>query len=214
MSKRYPDDNPEATAECSLGRKPSLFYASFSATPASLPGTVKQFSRLATYPRIQPFFRGCRPTAAYGGSGPATTRTVVEPALLAGQTAAPAGQAGRGRFKLATCVEQRGRKPQESRSNSVCQPRRGDRELIKRPRACTVESHACFYTRTHAGSPAFVRIAPPAASGGRRGDTDGGNAAAFDLETNVKLQGASPWPLTKKPVAPNRPRPEDDLYAP
>ncbi|HUY31726.1 MAG TPA: hypothetical protein VMV69_03025, partial [Pirellulales bacterium] len=22
----------------------------------------------------------------------------------------------------------------------------------------------------------------------------------FDLETNVKLQGASPWPLTKKPL--------------
>ena len=45
------------------------------------------------------------------------------------------------------------------------------------------------------------RVASQAAQGGLRGDRDEGgigNVAAFDLEANVKLQGASPWPLTKK----------------
>jgi len=102
----------EAATECSLGRKPKLFHTSFATTPASLPGTVKQFFRLATHARIQPFVRGRRIAAAVGGSGPATSRTVVGPALLARQTAAPAGQAGRGRLRLATYVAQPGRKPQ------------------------------------------------------------------------------------------------------
>jgi len=49
-------------------------------------------------------------------------------------------------------------------------------------------------------TPAFVRVASQAAKGSLRGDTDDGMAAAFDLDANVKLQGASPWPLTKKPA--------------
>jgi len=69
----------------------------------------------------------------------------------------------------------------------------------ERPRACPVEFHARIYTRGRPGLPAFPRVGPQAAEGGLRADTDGGDAAVFDLETNVKLQGASPWHLTKRP---------------
>ena len=44
--------------------------------------------------------------------------------------------------------------------------------------------------------PAYVRVAPQAAFGGLRGDADAGARPAFDVETNVKYQGTSPWPVS------------------
>jgi len=72
--------------------------------------------------------------------------------------------------------------------------------IFLRPGACPLEIHARFYIGRLSNFPAFVRGASQAAFGGLRGATDDGGGAAFGLETNVKLQGASPWPLTKKPL--------------
>jgi hypothetical protein len=72
--------------------------------------------------------------------------------------------------------------------------------IFLRPEACPLEIHARFYIRRLANLPALVRVASQAAFGSLRGDTDDGGGAAFGLEANVKLQGTSPWPLTKKPV--------------
>jgi len=60
----------EAATESSLGRRPSLFVASFAATPRQLAWQVKQFSRLATQPAKPAVSLVVRLPAACGGGEP------------------------------------------------------------------------------------------------------------------------------------------------